>query len=349
MPDDQPKKSKRSSQASENIPPPDVVVSQGDPVVVPPEAVDVALAPQPKPIKLMAPGTWAGLFGKGFRRDIHDISKDLTIRHLLGALRDTNPLEEMGMEQYITGVMGVKNQGQTGRCLAFAFARAAQLRSDVAGVPLLEWPSTTGLYTVARAYERARQGFTADNTPLTDGGSIPQDMVNGANDYGVANDSAWPSESEASADINAEPNIEELKAASKGKFPGYYRISSTGAQRVEDVKQALAAGYPVVIGVQVDPAFEQYAGGIAEPDTMPPIPKAVTAPDLTQDLGGHGLCLHGYKTFPGGVTLFRGCNSWDVSWGDYGLFWADVTWLCDASVMDILVITYDPHSHAVAA
>src|SRR6266404_2191851 len=321
------------------------VMAEAPPEVVPPEMVDAMIADESKAPKLMPHGKWSGKYGKGYRPDVHDISKDLTIRHLLGALRSTNPVEAMAMEQYITGFFDVKNQGSTGECLAFAYARAAQLRCEVQLVPLKEWPSTTGLYTVARAYERKRLSFTPDNTPLVDEGSIPQDMAQGANEFGFALDSQWPFDPDPAA-VNAEPNIDELRAASKGRFPGNYRITSTGSQRVEDVKQALAAGYPVVIGVRVDLPFEEYAGGIAEAGTTPPIPNAVTKPDLSQDQGGHGLCLLGYKTFPGQVTLFRGCNSWDITWGDHGLFWADVLWLCDDSVMDILVVTFDPHSHA---
>jgi len=288
-----------------------------------------------------------GLYGKGYIRDKHDTSKDLTIRHLLGARLQASPPEFMAMEQFIAGIMGVKNQGDTSRCLAYAMARAAQLRCAYLGVPLKEFPSVDGLYTVARAWDRHQQGFLPEQQPLTDTGSIPNCMVQGANDFGVALESRWPSDDLSK--INAEPTIEELRAASMLKFPGYYRISSSGAQRLAAVKQALAAGYPVLIGVQVDPAFEAYSGGIAQATTVPPTPKAVTAPDPLQDLGGHGLCLYGYKTFAGGVTLFRGCNSWDVTWGDNGLFWADVTWLCDDTVMDILVITCDPSHYAVAA
>lgn len=289
-----------------------------------------------------------GRYGKGYIADKHDKSKDASIRSLLGALRtDLLPAEAMDMEQFITGIFDVKDQDDTSRCLAYVMARAAQLRCALLGIPLKEFPSVDGLYTVARAFDRADQGFMPAQAPLTDNGSIPYCMVQGANQYGVALESQWPSDDLSK--INDEPKLEQLEASSAMKFPGYYRISSTGAQRLMDVMQAIANGYPVLIGVHVDEAFELYMGGVAEKSTTPPIPKAVNAPDLTKDLGGHGLCLYGYKTFPGKVVLLRGCNSWGKEWGDNGLFWASAAWLQDDSVMDILVITCDPSHHSVAA
>lgn len=352
MSDDQPKKSKRSkdvASAADAQPETQPEQPAADGGTMPSPAPD---APAPdasmsvasaEPI-VVPTSNVKGLYGKGYRRDKHDTSKDLTIRHLLGARVGQSPPEVANMEPLVSGVMGVKDQGQTGRCVAFAMARCAQIRCAITNVPLKEFSSTNCLYTVGRAKERANEGFVPADKPLVDEGSIPQCVVDGANDWGVCSETQWPSTLD---DLNQEPSPDKLMSASQFKVSGYYRISTTGAQRVEDVKQALAAGFPVLIGVQVDPAFEAYSGGMSEPAQG--IPNAVTKPDLTQDLGGHALCLLGYKTFAGGVLLMRGVNSWGESWGDYGFFWADVTWLCDDSVMDILVITFDPSHHAVAA
>ena len=66
-------------------------------------------------------------FGLGYKPDTHDKSKDQTIRHLLGALNGVTPPEVSNLEQYIYPY-GVKDQGQSSECLAFAIARAATIR-----------------------------------------------------------------------------------------------------------------------------------------------------------------------------------------------------------------------------
>jgi len=70
---------------------------------------------------------------------------------------------------------------------------------------------------------------------------------------------------------------------------------------------ALAAGFPVAIGVQISDAWDAVPGGTL------PLPGAPI-------VGGHAVTLVGYKR-SGMKVMFRLRNSWGESWGDGGYAW----------------------------
>jgi C1A family cysteine protease len=255
--------------------------------------------------------------GKGWKKDAPD-PRDYSARGLLGARLGANPLSA-SLEGLIKEIW---DQGTTSACVGHAFARAIQLRCAAMNTPIAN-PSRTAIYTAARSYERA-----GASTPLVDQGCFPRDAAKGITEWGVPSESYWPFDP---AHINDEPTLEELEQASVAIVTGYYTIDTDGTDRENDVQQALAANYPVVIGVEVDSAMENYDGtGV------------VTAPIVAQELGGHMLCIVGYDRTVQGTTRYRICNSWSNTWGDHGLFWADSAWLLDPGAGDLRALTCAP-------
>jgi hypothetical protein len=262
-----------------------------------------------------------GNYGYGYLPDTHDKTKDLNVRHLLGARRGVPA--GFSLEQYVS-LTGVKDQGQTGSCVGQAFAMAVFIRCAVLGTPI-PFPSPVNIYTVARGIDRP--DFTS---ALQDNGSMPNQAVRGMAEWGVTSNDKWPFDP---ATINDEPTWEELEDASVFELDGAYRIDTAAAERLADIQQALSSGFPVAIGLGVDQAFEDYMGGQnADGSTA-----TVTAPDPNGILGGHMLCLLGYKP-DGRRTIYRGIDSWGVAWGDGGLFWADEGFLTTALLTDCFAI-----------
>lgn len=79
------------------------------------------------------------------------------------------------------------------------------------------------------------------------------------------------------------------------------------------IKQNLAQGAPVVIGMMVGGSFMQDMMG-----------RRLYSPDRSDysgsSLGGHAMCVIGYDDyFEGGA--FQVMNSWGQGWGEDGLFW----------------------------
>jgi hypothetical protein len=236
-------------------------------------------------------------------------------RSLFGARRGANPASA-DLTKYVDEVW---DQEQASACVGFATSRAVMVRCAVMGTPIAR-PSRVAPYTWARAAERA-----GASVPLQDQGCEPADAVAGIAKWGICSDAVWPFDM---ATINDEPTLEDLEDSAIVLISGSYSIDTEGADRLNDVCQALAAGYPVTIGVQVDNAFEAYMGK-----------GCVTAPIASQELGGHDLCLLGYETQADGSIWVRGVNSWTSGWGDHGYFWADMAWLTDAGAGDLQVLT----------
>jgi hypothetical protein len=259
--------------------------------------------------------------GMGYKPDTHDKSKDPSVRALLGA-----PMRLASAASIENFMKGIYNQLQTSSCTGWAFAQAIMLRIAVLGlnIPL---PSPEAIYVFGRAIARQQAGQDA-TTPLTDSGAQPSLIVQGINQWGAPSSAAWPFDPNT---INDEPNFAELEAAAAFLIQSCNRISSTGAGRLQDVRHALASGYPVIIGTAVDEAFENYMGGTNKKTGLPNV---VTAPDPSKVLGGHMLHLVGYDA----NSLFRGVNQWGTSWGDRGLFWADESWITSDLLTDCYVL-----------
>lgn len=267
--------------------------------------------------------SFRGRFGKGYLPDTHDKSLDLSSRALFGA--PINLPAEATLEDLVTSVY---DQGQTSSCVGWAFAQAVKLRLAKMGTPI-ELPSPEAIYVCARAMERQMKGLSPSDSPLQDQGSIPALAVAAMQKWGIASMAAWPFDP---ATINDEPDLEELEVASAFQLlsSGYARITSTGTQRLTDIKQAIANGYPVAIGIAVDHEFEQYNGkGL------------VTAPNPGDILGGHMMHLVGYRS----DNAFRGVNQWGNLWGDSGLYWADSSFVTSDYLTDAYVLMIAATGH----
>lgn len=109
--------------------------------------------------------------------------------------------------------------------------------------------------------------------------------------------------------------------------PGSFRIN--GFRRIDhtkpdDIKGQLAAGNPVVFGMDVSQSFEKLRGPVVYDDTESP------------RTGGHAMVLVGYDE---ARQAFKLINSWGTQWGDKGFGWVSYRALSQLSnrlfVMDV--------------
>lgn len=99
------------------------------------------------------------------------------------------------------------------------------------------------------------------------------------------------------------PTWSVMREAYIHKISAWYRLESTGNDRVRDVILALAAGNPVVYGTQVDEQWEVYDGSV---------PLGTLRGTV---IGGHATVLEGWNAYK---QLFLGENSWGEGWGVAG-------------------------------
>lgn len=115
-----------------------------------------------------------------------------------------------------------------------------------------------------------------------------------------------------------QPSQQEVRQAQQFKIRGYERLS-VGANNykvdINGIRQNLAAGAPVVIGMMVGQSFTQ---SMRNRQVWQP-----TRTDLNGvGLGGHAMCVIGYDdTALNGEGAFHIMNSWGADWGDDGNAW----------------------------
>lgn len=112
------------------------------------------------------------------------------------------------------------------------------------------------------------------------------------------------------------PNKSLIEEASQYKTRGYNRLTKNGDDYTLDllaIKQNLAQGAPVVIGMMVGRSFMQ-----------PMLGRDIWTPDeedySLRGMGGHAMCLIGYDDIKFGGA-FQIMNSWGKEWGKNGIAW----------------------------
>lgn len=199
----------------------------------------------------------------------------------------------------------VKDQNACSSCTGHGTSTGISTTCRAQGRPLAFEPSERGIYCLARAVDRE------PGQSLTDDGAMPNQVMRGIGAWGVRPTQAPTSLGDNSdcepSNVNDEPKLGEIEDGATHLIVGEYVITATGDARVQQLRQALAAGFAVCFGVDVDAAFEDYAGG-----------KPLAAPDPAKILGGHWLCAVGYRTDANGRTIVIFRNSWGLGWGSSG-------------------------------
>lgn len=183
----------------------------------------------------------------------------------------------------------VMNQGALGSCTAHGITGALRyelMRAGHADVPL----ARLQLYYD----ERAKEGTIGE-----DAGAEIRDGIKCAGKLGVAHEALWPYRP---ARFKDKPSPVVYRDAVQFEALAYERVAVDAVA----IKQALAHGFAVVIGVSLYASFESPA---VERTGMVPMPQP-----REKMIGGHCMYVVGYGQKPGTFTVR---NSWG-SWADKG-------------------------------
>lgn len=113
-----------------------------------------------------------------------------------------------------------------------------------------------------------------------------------------------------------QPSSDVKKLAANYKTKGFNRLSKGGSNYETDllaIKQNLAQGAPVVIGMEVGGSFMTKMMGKS-------FWKPTKSDYYKSGFGGHAMCVIGYDDFKEGGA-FEIMNSWGENWGKKGVFW----------------------------
>jgi C1A family cysteine protease len=199
----------------------------------------------------------------------------------------------------------VEDQGDLGSCTGNAIVGAMELLENKAG---------TGFTDLSRLFvyyqERKIEG-----TVRQDSGAYIRDGIKAVNQIGVSTEKLWPYDI---SKFKRKPIKAAYTDAANRKLAEYLRVTSFA-----DLKNALAAGFPVVFGFTVYSSFMTQT--VAASGNMPMPARG------DQVEGGHAVLCVGYDDTRK-VAIVR--NSWGAGWGDKGYFYMPYDYISNANLCD---------------
>lgn len=178
----------------------------------------------------------------------------------------------------------IYDQGELGSCTGNGIARIIQY------IQKALFPSRLFIYYNERALE---------GTVDEDAGANIRDGIKSVATIGVCSESICPYDI---SQFTVKPSDEAYAAAQKDIVTEYLALKS-----LEDIKNCLAQGFPVVFGTEV---FESFEGPEASGSGEIHMPAAGE-----QVLGGHCMVIVGFDDTKSQVIV---ANSWGTSWGASG-------------------------------
>lgn len=197
----------------------------------------------------------------------------------------------------------IEDQGPLGSCTSFA--AGAAFRFDLRKQGLQDFV-TSHLFEYYNSRPRNQKGV--------DSGASIRAAIKAVGTYGICPETEWPYEINRFA---AKPPPKSYTDALQDRAISYLRVS----QGLTAMKNCLAQGFPVVIGISVYESFESHT---VETTGMVPMPGL-----SEQLLGGHALLVVGYRDSD---QHFIVRNSWGTGFGDGGYIYLPYAYLGDSNL-----------------
>ncbi len=238
------------------------------------------------------------LFGTGLNMDQKVYDKALVYEALADNAKNPMP-ERISLEKFCPVRL---NQGRQGSCVGWASSYAARtiLHSRATGIN----PNRTAFSPSYLYNQIALKGCQ---------GAYLHNAMETMKQRGVLPFSQFAYDERR---CNVLPDQMQARNAIEYRTRGFNRLSKNGNNYKTDllaIKQNLAQGAPVVIGMMVGGSF---FNGMRGRDTWIP-----TQRDYNQSgFGGHAMCVIGYDDYKAGGA-FQIMNSWGEEWGDEGIAW----------------------------
>lgn len=131
-----------------------------------------------------------------------------------------------------------------------------------------------------------------------DNGSYIRDVMNSLSTFGVCAEDTWDYDPTM---VYIRPPWKCYRTAFAHRTNKFYKIFTTGEDRISEIESALRTHCPVVFGVKVYDSFYHCSGPVAMPSG--------------NLLGGHAMLIVGFDSEK---RFFIVRNSWGTAWGDSG-------------------------------
>ena len=246
---------------------------------------------------------------------------------------DTNSTKEFSLKQYAPKVI---DQGNTSSCTGCAGAAAMYIllskmhesmragdnnkESNVVLSPLY-------IYYNARIIDCLIKdsAYGKDSTTLLDSGATLRSLMKALKKYGVIPESMMPFDSYTpSSNIPCGIDIDK-----NFKIKEYLRIEPTAYVEQICKNVLMVEKLPIIVGLYL---YKEQMRSLDFGGYMHPCENI----DDAEMIGGHAICVTGFKTVPGEGLYFEFINSWGTRTGDFGYGYFPASFLSDPNyTMDI--------------
>lgn len=186
-----------------------------------------------------------------------------------------------------TYAVPVVDQGNLGSCTGNGIASALAYLQEKEGAPMV-YPSRLFIYYNERVME---------GTVNSDAGAEIRDGIKSVVDLGYCPETDWPYDIGV---FSTRPSALAYSNALRGLVRTYQKVDVGAAA----LQQALASGYPVVVGFTVYDSFYNHSDG------------TINLPTVSDGIaGGHCVIVVGYDQTS---RRFKFQNSWGTGWGTRG-------------------------------
>lgn len=207
----------------------------------------------------------------------------------------------------------VEAQFQIGSCVANSTVGALELLQIKNNLPFVDL-SRMFLYYNARLMHQAQ---------MLDEGTYINLAFQTLLTIGTCSEKTWNYNVEK---VFVRPTWASYREAYVNKISGFYRLDDDMKTCHEQIKHALASGYPIVFGTNIDKDFVYET----KSDGLIAMPKA-----RREDVGGHAMLIVGYNSL--GQYIVR--NSWGPTWADQGYCYIPFKYLDETEANDFWVPT----------
>lgn len=133
-----------------------------------------------------------------------------------------------------------------------------------------------------------------------DSGTYIRSAMQSLQKFGVCREETWEYNTNK---VFVRPSWMAYREAYTNKITDFYRIRSTGEERLDMIEEAIKARHPVVFGMRIDKAFSENTTG---------------QPIISYDskwAGRHAMLIVGFNRTTRTLIIK---NSWGVQWGEKG-------------------------------
>ncbi len=215
--------------------------------------------------------------------------------------------DDVDLRQFCTDT----NQYDVSSCAGNATADSVEILNRASGLPGLE---ASRMFVYANARDQSGDLDKDEGTLI----SICFDTLSR---FGICTERAWPYDT---SKVFVRPSLTAMQEAVRHRIHSYYRIKSSGDDRLAEVIKALKAHHPVVFGTLIELPFESLSGS-----STIDVPKGGT-------VGGHAMVIVGYLA---AKNLFIVKNSWGPNWRDGGFAYFTPEYITWSETWDMWVPT----------